>query len=69
MPRCLGGIEFTGQALPDAKLVTYALQVKRVIEHRLIMVISNDTVMVDGKVIYVAKDLRVGLFQIDQKVS
>lgn len=60
-----GEIKFTGQILPTAKCVTYQLDLKRVIERRLVMGIADGTVSVDGTVIYVAKDLRVGLFQAD----
>ncbi|ARN76367.1 bifunctional 3-hydroxydecanoyl-ACP dehydratase/trans-2-decenoyl-ACP isomerase [Oceanicoccus sagamiensis] len=58
-----GEIKFTGQILPDAKKVTYQLDFKRVIERKLIMGIADGSVAVDGKVIYTAKDLRVGVFQ------
>lgn len=58
-----GEIKFTGQILPSAKIVTYQLDLKRVIERKLVMGIADGTVAVDGTVIYAAKDLRVGLFQ------
>jgi 3-hydroxyacyl-[acyl-carrier protein] dehydratase/trans-2-decenoyl-[acyl-carrier protein] isomerase len=58
-----GEIKFTGQILPTAKKVTYQLDLKRVIERRLVMGIADGTVSVDGTVIYSAKELRVGLFQ------
>ena len=58
-----GEIKFTGQILPDAKLVRYQLDLKRVIERKLVMGIADGQVSVDGDVIYTAKDLRVGLFQ------
>ncbi len=58
-----GEIKFTGQILPDAKLVTYRLDYKRVIERKLVMGIADGSVSVDGKEIYTAKDLRVGVFQ------
>ncbi len=58
-----GEIKFTGQVLPNAKTVTYQLDLKRVIERKLVMGIADGSVAVDGKVIYTAKDLRVGLFQ------
>ena len=58
-----GEIKFTGQILPTATKVTYQLDLKRVIERKLVMGIADGTVAVDGKVIYEAKDLRVGLFQ------
>jgi 3-hydroxyacyl-[acyl-carrier protein] dehydratase/trans-2-decenoyl-[acyl-carrier protein] isomerase len=57
-----GEVKFTGEILPDAKLVTYELSVKRVIDRTLVLGIANGTVAVDGKVIYTAKALKVGLF-------
>lgn len=57
-----GEVKFTGQILPTAKKVTYHIELKRVIERKLIMGIANGSVAVDGKQIYTAKDLRVGLF-------
>lgn len=57
-----GEVKFTGQILPSAKKVVYHINLKRVIERKLIMGIADGTVAVDGKEIYFAKDLRVGLF-------
>jgi len=57
-----GQVKFTGQVLPTAKKVTYTLHIKRVITRRLSMVMADGTVSVDGRVIYTADDLRVGLF-------
>ena len=57
-----GEIKFTGQVLPSAKIVSYRLDLKRVIERKLIMGIADGVMSVDGEAIYAAKDLRVGLF-------
>lgn len=57
-----GEVKFTGQVLPTAKKVTYRITLKRVIERKLVMGIADGTVEVDGREIYSAKDLRVGLF-------
>ncbi|RAU17397.1 3-hydroxyacyl-[acyl-carrier-protein] dehydratase FabA [Nitrincola tibetensis] len=57
-----GEVKFTGQVLPTAKKVTYHIQLKRVIERKLVMGIADATMSVDGREIYTAKDLRVGLF-------
>lgn len=57
-----GEVKFTGQVLPTAKTVTYNIQMKRVIERKLVMGIADGTVAVDGRVIYTATDLKVGLF-------
>lgn len=61
--RALGGsIKFTGQVLPDAKKVTYRINLSRVIARKLYMGIGDATMEVDGKVIYEATNLKVGLF-------
>lgn len=57
-----GEVKFTGQVMPDNKLVTYRLNLKRVIMRKLFMGIADGVVEVDGRAIYTANDLRVGLF-------
>lgn len=57
-----GEVKFTGQILPTAKRITYHINLKRLIERKLVMGIADGRVSVDGKDIYFAKDLRVGLF-------
>jgi 3-hydroxyacyl-[acyl-carrier protein] dehydratase/trans-2-decenoyl-[acyl-carrier protein] isomerase len=58
-----GNVKFTGQVLPTASKVTYRLDIKRLIARKLSMVIADGCMAVDGRVIYKAEDLRVGLFQ------
>lgn len=58
-----GEVKFSGQILPSASKVVYEIDIKRVIERKLIMGIADGTLSVDGAEIYVAKDLRVGLFK------
>ena len=57
-----GEVKFTGQVLPSARLVTYRIDMKRVIMRRLVMGIGDAELDVDGQTIYRAGDLRVGLF-------
>lgn len=57
-----GEVKFFGQVLPDAKVVTYELTIKRLIERKLVMGIADGRMSVDGREIYSANDLRVGLF-------
>jgi len=57
-----GEVKFTGQVLPTANKVTYHLHLRRTIQRKLVMGIADGTVSVDGRPIYEAKDLRVGLF-------
>lgn len=58
-----GEVKFTGQILPDNRLVTYNIELKRLINRRLVMGIADGVVLVDGNPIYEAYDLKVGLFQ------
>ena len=55
-------VRFTGQILPTSKLVSFKLDFKRFITRKLILAIADGTVAVDGRKIYEAEDLRVGLF-------
>ena len=48
--------------LPTATLVTYELDFKRLVKRKLNMAIADGRVFVDGRLIYTAEDLRVGLF-------
>jgi 3-hydroxyacyl-[acyl-carrier protein] dehydratase/trans-2-decenoyl-[acyl-carrier protein] isomerase len=57
-----GEVKFTGQVMPESKRVTYHLNLKRVVMRKLFMGIADGSVEVDGKQIYTANDLRVGLF-------
>ncbi len=58
-----GKVKFFGQVLPTAKKVTFHLHIKRMITRKLILAIADGSVEVDGREIYQAEDLRVGLFK------
>lgn len=57
-----GEVKFTGQVVPKNKKITYRINLKRVITRKLNMGIADGIMEVDGKEIYSAKNLRVGLF-------
>jgi len=59
----VGQVKFTGQITRETKTVRYVINLKRVIQRRLIMAIGDGHVEADGKIIYTATDLRVGLFK------
>lgn len=44
--------------------MTYRIHFKRIVNRRLIMGTADGEVLVDGRLIYTASDLKVGLFQI-----
>ncbi len=62
--RALGGseISFKGQVTPDRKLVTYRIDVKRVMQRGVVMGLADATMEIDGEQIYAGSNLRVGLF-------
>ena len=55
-------INITGQILPEAQSVTYTLNFKRLVKRSLSMAIADGVVAVDGRPIYSANDLKVGIF-------
>lgn len=59
----VGEVKFRGQVLPEARLVSYRIDVRRVMRRKLALVIADGRTFVDGSEIYHARDLRVGLFQ------
>jgi 3-hydroxyacyl-[acyl-carrier protein] dehydratase/trans-2-decenoyl-[acyl-carrier protein] isomerase len=59
-----GAVKFSGEVTTDVRKVTYKINMKRVINNRrLVMGIGDGVLEADGKPIYSAEDLRVGLSQ------
>jgi len=58
----VGDVKFSGQVTPTVKKVTYTIDMKRVILRKLVMGVADGVMEADGKAIYHAEDLRVGLF-------
>ncbi|HIK72268.1 MAG TPA: bifunctional 3-hydroxydecanoyl-ACP dehydratase/trans-2-decenoyl-ACP isomerase [Gammaproteobacteria bacterium] len=63
--RALGSseVKFFGQVLPTAKKVTFKIDMKRVVNLDLTVGIGEGSMSVDGREIYTAKGLKVGLFE------
>lgn len=59
----VGEVKFSDQVLPSVKHVVYGVDFKRVFRGKLVLGIADGWLEADGKRIYEAKDLRVGLFQ------
>ncbi|ADD79633.1 bifunctional 3-hydroxydecanoyl-ACP dehydratase/trans-2-decenoyl-ACP isomerase [Candidatus Riesia pediculicola] len=59
----VGEVKFIGQVLPTCKKLSYFVHLKRIIRRKLIVGIADGEVKVDDELIYLAKDLKVGLFQ------
>ena len=60
-----GDVKFRGMVLPDSKLVSYHIDMKRIISRQLVYGVGDGVMKVDGKPIYEAQNLRVGLFEDD----
>ena len=59
----VGEVKFSGMVVPTVKKVEYVVDLKRVIRRKLTLGIADGLLKADGVIIYVAKDLRVGLFE------
>jgi 3-hydroxyacyl-[acyl-carrier protein] dehydratase/trans-2-decenoyl-[acyl-carrier protein] isomerase len=62
--RALGAkdIKFSGMVVPSVKLVRYEIDMRRTMRRPMVLGIGDGVMFADGKQIYEAKDLRVGLF-------
>jgi 3-hydroxyacyl-[acyl-carrier protein] dehydratase/trans-2-decenoyl-[acyl-carrier protein] isomerase len=58
----VGEVKFTDQVLPTTKLVRYTVEMKRMRTGKLVLGIADGKLEADGKIIYEASDMRVGLF-------
>ena len=63
----VGEVKFTGQVLDTVKKVTYQISIKRLILRKLILGVADGVLKADGEPIYEAKDMKVGLFQSNNK--
>lgn len=61
-----GEVKFSGQVTPAVELVRYELDIRRVMTGRLVLGVADGRLIADGKKIYEARDLRVGLFSAAQ---
>jgi 3-hydroxyacyl-[acyl-carrier protein] dehydratase/trans-2-decenoyl-[acyl-carrier protein] isomerase len=60
----VGTVKFTGEVLQDVKLVTYEIDMKKIMSPGGTTVgLANGVVLADGKKIYSADSLKVGLFK------
>jgi 3-hydroxyacyl-[acyl-carrier protein] dehydratase/trans-2-decenoyl-[acyl-carrier protein] isomerase len=59
----LGELKLTGQVQPSTRLVKYVVDIKRVINRKLVLGIGDGKMYADGQLIYEASGLKVGLFE------
>jgi 3-hydroxyacyl-[acyl-carrier protein] dehydratase/trans-2-decenoyl-[acyl-carrier protein] isomerase len=58
----VGEVKFSDQVLPTTRLIRYVVDIKRVIARKLVLGIADGKLEADGKIIYEASGMRVGLF-------
>ncbi len=56
-------VKFFGQVLQKANLVEYEIDIKKIRKQNLVVGFADGSMKVDGKEIYTAKNLKVGLFK------
>jgi len=62
----VGEVKFFGEVLPGCQVVSYQIDIKRILIKDIVVGIADGGVAVDGKPIYSAKNLRVGLIPLNQ---
>ncbi|HEY8950716.1 MAG TPA: bifunctional 3-hydroxydecanoyl-ACP dehydratase/trans-2-decenoyl-ACP isomerase [Rhizomicrobium sp.] len=65
----VGEVKFAGMILPTAKKVSYHINMKRVILRKLVMGVADGIVLCDGKQVFEATDLKVGLVTDEQAAA
>ena len=58
-----GSVKFAGEILQNSKLVEYHIHMKKIIKRGVVVGVGDGTVSVDGKKIYTAEGLKVGLIK------
>ncbi|MDA0238442.1 MAG: bifunctional 3-hydroxydecanoyl-ACP dehydratase/trans-2-decenoyl-ACP isomerase [Proteobacteria bacterium] len=60
-----GDVKFSGQVEPTAKLVSYHIDIKRVVQRQVALAFADGQMAVDGEIAYETKNLKVGTFIAD----
>ena len=58
----VGEVKFSGEVKPGGRLLRYQLDVKKVIKRAFTLAVADGFAELDGETVYLAKNLRVGLF-------
>ena len=58
----VGEVKFSGQVTPKVSKIVYRIDFKKVILRKLVIGLADGVLEADGKPIYEARDLKVGLF-------
>jgi len=60
----VGAVKFTGEVIKKVKIAKYEINIKRILKKEGTCVgLANGTLSADGKIIYTAENLKVGLFK------
>jgi len=58
----VGEVKFAGEVVPTGRLLSYQLNVKRVIKRAFTLAVGDGAALLDGNEVLAAKNIRVGLF-------
>ncbi len=65
----VGSVKFSEQVKPGAKLVSYLVDIKRVMNRGITLGIADGIMKVDGQIAYAAEGLKVALFTGDEAAA
>ena len=58
----VGNVKFTGQVKPSAKIVSYKVNIKRVMRRQIALAFADGQMLVDGELAYESEAMRVTTF-------
>ncbi|WP_442490273.1 3-hydroxyacyl-[acyl-carrier-protein] dehydratase FabA [Kiloniella sp. GXU_MW_B19] len=62
----VGEVKLKGMVTPAVRKVVYEVDLKRVINRKLVMGVADGKMYADGELVYEVSDMKVGLFQSDE---
>ncbi|MGE4562413.1 MAG: bifunctional 3-hydroxydecanoyl-ACP dehydratase/trans-2-decenoyl-ACP isomerase, partial [Rhodospirillales bacterium] len=64
----VGNVKFSRQVQPGASIVSYHIDIKRIVQRQITLGIADGIIKVDGETAYEAEGLRVTLFTGEDEV-
>jgi len=58
----VGEVKFTGQVTPEAKLVSYHVDIKRLMNRQVALAIADGSMAVDGETVYEVQGMKVATY-------
>jgi 3-hydroxyacyl-[acyl-carrier protein] dehydratase/trans-2-decenoyl-[acyl-carrier protein] isomerase len=65
----VGEVKFSAMVTPAVKKLEYVINLKRVINRKLVLGIADGIIKADGEIAFTVSDMKVGLFGADEQTA